>query len=340
VTGERDVLEAAAHFRLGAEPRRATPLGTGHIHETWILRTEAGTRFIVQRLNAVVFADLDAVTANLALVTVALDLPNRPVLTSEGELRWGPWRLFPYLENTRTVGPAPTLTEVEEIGRAFGEFHRSAEAIDVGRLAVTLPGFHDPSARLVALDAVAAADPCGRASVAGPELAEVDANRDLAAAGASIDPPRVPRRVAHFDAKADNVLLDQATGRTLAIIDLDTVMAGSVLWDVGDLARSLTTTVPEDDPEPERVSFSDERFAALLLGYRREADAFLTEHEIAGLPVAPVVVTFEQAVRFLSDYLAGDSYYRVTRPEQNLQRSRTQLALLRSMLRAGLGPGQ
>jgi N-acetylhexosamine 1-kinase len=340
VTAEGDVLEAAAHFRLGGEPHTATVLETGHIHETWILRTEAGTRFIVQRLNGVVFADLDALTANLALVTTALDLPNRPVPTREGDLRWGRWRLFPYLEDTRTVGLAPTLTEVEEIGRAFGEFHRRAQAIDAGRLAVTLPGFHDPSARLGVLDAVVAADGCGRTSATGPELAEIDAHRRLAAAAASIDPPAVPRRVAHFDAKADNVLLDRATGRATAIIDLDTVMAGSVLWDVGDLARSLTTTVAEDDPEPERVVFSDERFAALLLGYRREADNFLTEAEIAVLTVAPVVVTFEQAVRFLSDYLAGDTYYRVSRPEQNLQRCRTQLALLRSMLRAGLGPGQ
>jgi Ser/Thr protein kinase RdoA (MazF antagonist) len=162
----------------------------------------------------------------------------------------------------------------------------------------------------------------------------------LATSAGAIDPPAVPCRVAHFDAKADNVLLDNDTGRVRAIVDLDTVMPGSVLWDVGDLARSLTTTEAEDVADASRVTFLQERFDALLGGYCREADAFLTPSEQAALTVAPAVVTFEQAVRFLTDHLAGDLYYRVAHAGHNLERARTQLALLESMLAAGLGPRQ
>jgi N-acetylhexosamine 1-kinase len=338
VNERRAALEAATHFRLDSPPADATPIESGHIHETWVVRTHDGRRFVLQRLNEVVFPDLDSVTRNLVQICAVLDLPNRPVLTTDDEPRWGRWRVFPYLEGTSVIGSEPTREEVEEVARAFGEFHRRAAALDPEQLAVTIPNFHDPSARLSALDMVVVADPIDRAKTVVAELEEVSNYRWLAGAAGAIDPPTVLRRVAHFDAKAANVLLDDATGRARAIIDLDTVMPGSVLWDVGDLARSLTATAPEDSRHPDRVGFSEDRFAVLVTGYRREADAFLTPAEIDGLTVAPVIVTFEQAVRFLTDYLAGDRYYRVARPAHNLDRGRTQLALLKAMLAAGLGP--
>lgn len=337
MTAAADVLAAASHFSIeGGPPTKACPLGSGHIHETWLV-AGGGPRYVVQRLNTKIFADLDAVMSNLVVIADALGLATRPVKTTAGALRWGDWRALPYVEGTHSPGVAPPLGVVEEIGRAFGEFHRRALAIDPDRLVVTMPGFHDPSARLRALDRAVAENALDRRAEVAPELAAVDRHRDLADAARLIDPPHVPRRVAHFDAKADNVLLD-GIGQVRAIIDLDTVMAGSVLWDVGDLARSLTTTEPEDAADPSRVRFLEAQFDALLRGYRREADAFLTPGERAGLDVAPVIVTFEQAVRFLTDHVAGDLYYRVTHPGQNLQRARTQLALLESMLAAGLGP--
>jgi Ser/Thr protein kinase RdoA (MazF antagonist) len=141
-------------------------------------------------------------------------------------------------------------------------------------------------------------------------------------------PPTVPLRVAHFDAKADNFVVDDG-GRVRALIDLDTVMSGSWLWDVGDLARSTTGTRAED--EPDDMAFDGDRFAALIDGYRGETDPILTATERDGLALAPLIVTFEQAVRFLTDHLAGDVYYRVARTGHNLDRCRAQLALLESM---------
>ena len=339
VTTVADVLDAAGHFKIDGRPVRARPLEGGHIHETWLIEGE-GSKYVVQQLNTAIFGDLDAMTSNLRVVTESLDLPNRALETADGGLRWHAWRAFRYIEGAHRPGPAPPLDVVEEIGRAFGEFHRRAAAIDPDALAVTLPGFHDPPGRLRSLDGMAAEDPLGRLAAVGAELSAVDGHRHLAAAAGVIDPPNVPRRVAHFDAKADNVLVDDRNGRVRAIVDLDTVMAGSVLWDVGDLARSLTTTESEDAADASRVRFLQERFDALLHGYLAEADGFLTPAEHAGLTVAPVIVTFEQAVRFLADHLAGDRYYRVLRPSQNLERARTQLALLDSMLASGLGPRQ
>jgi Ser/Thr protein kinase RdoA (MazF antagonist) len=235
----------------------------------------------------------------------------------------------------------PGLDAVREIARAFGEFHRRATtAINPSVLRVTIPGFHDPPARLRALSKVIAEDPAGRLADVENEVAAVDRYRRLGDASLAMQPPQVPQRVVHFDAKADNVLLDDRTGRVRAIVDLDTVMPGSVLWDVGDLARSLTATEAEDELDASRVTFHQERFDALLDGYRSEADAFLTPAELSGLTLAPVVVTFEQAVRFLTDHLAGDTYYRIAHPGHNAQRARAQLALLGSMVAAGLGPGQ
>ena len=139
----------------------------------------------------------------------------------------------------------------------------------------------------------------------------------------------LPVRVAHNDAKAGNVLVDTRTGQPLMLVDLDTVMPGTVLWDVGDLVRSATATVPEDEPG---AAFDRARYDALIGGWRAELDGVLTAEENGLIGIAAPVVTYEQAVRFLTDHLMGDVYYRTTRPGQNLDRARSQLSLLQSML--------
>jgi Ser/Thr protein kinase RdoA (MazF antagonist) len=144
-----------------------------------------------------------------------------------------------------------------------------------------------------------------------------------------MQPPSVPLRVAHFDAKADNFLID-ADGQVSALIDLDTVMPGSILWDVGDLLRSATATQPEDVPDG--MAFDAARAGAILSAYRDAAGDLLTEAERSALPLAGPVVTFEQAVRFLADHLAGDAYYRVGYRGHNLDRARAQLLLLEGMV--------
>jgi Ser/Thr protein kinase RdoA (MazF antagonist) len=156
--------------------------------------------------------------------------------------------------------------------------------------------------------------------------------RDLVEAGRRLLGTDVPRRVAHNDAKVDNLLFDDTTDRVVCVTDLDTVMAGPVLWDVGDLLRSATCRAPEDEIDLERVAMDLDLARAVLAGYRQEAAGWITEAEVALLSLSGVVLLHEQAARFLTDHLAGDVYFRIFRPGQNLDRCRVQIKLLSSML--------
>jgi Ser/Thr protein kinase RdoA (MazF antagonist) len=310
--------EAVVHFP-GVDAGDAVALRGGHIHETWLV---AG-RWVVQRCNRRVFRDLDAVMENVAVICEEAYPELRPVPAEDGRLLFTDtdgevWRVMPYL--SFGSGTASALA----LGRGLGRFHRRVAGIDPGRLTVTLPHFHDPDRRLADLDAAAGA----AASDASAELSAIEGLRWLAGEAVRMVPPRVPVRVAHFDAKADNFLVD-ATGEVQALVDLDTVMPGSWLWDVGDLIRSVAASGAEDDAG---LKFDAVRCGEALAGYAAEVGDALTAGERAGVAIAPLVVTFEQAVRFLTDHLRGDVYYRVDRRGHNLERARSQLSLLESML--------
>jgi Ser/Thr protein kinase RdoA (MazF antagonist) len=305
------------------------PFGGGHINETYLVGTAVGD-LVVQRINVAVFGDPEAVTANIVTVHRHLRgaaLPE-PVPTSDG--RWllqegsGAWRAW-----RRVPGAAPVATSTppvaEAAGRLLGRFHRGVAGLDPAALVETLPGFHDPARRLAALRAVVAEDPCGRAADVAEEIALAEVGGPLAALAADVA-ARVPRRVAHYDAKLDNVLF--AAGEAVCLVDLDTVMPGPWFWDVGDLLRSAATTTAEDDPS---AVVDLTLYRAVLDGYRQGLldAATAAEQEAAGY--AGALVTYEQAVRFLTDWIAGDVYYRISRPTQNLDRARAQFRLLASM---------
>jgi len=321
--------KASRHFPTVGRVDTATPLRLGHIHDSWVVANAAG-RWVIQRCNETVFADLDAVMANMTLLCSECFPELSPVVAETGAHVWrdndgAAWRALPFVGGT-----VPTDTsdrsQLRSLGAGLGAWHRRVADFDPNRLAVTIPRFHDPAARLDALAAAVRLDIAGRAAAASPELEAIDASRWLAVEAQRMRAPTVPARVAHFDAKADNMLLDALTGRVRAVVDLDTVMAGSWLWDVGDLVRS--SGGPDDAGQP----FDPTGFAALLDGYTSEAGDLLTAAEREGLTMAPLVATFEQAVRFLTDHLAGDVYYRVDRPGHNLERCRSQLILLDSMV--------
>ena len=189
----------------------------------------------------------------------------------------------------------------------------------------TLPGFHDPRRRLDALRAAMATDPCTRAASARDEIERVLGAAPLVDRAADLL-ARVPRRVAHNDAKLDNVLFrgDEA----VCLVDLDTIMPGAWFWDIGDLLRTAATRSEEDDPY---AAVDPQLYRAVVDGYRRAAAQVLDPDELDAVESAGAIVTFEQAVRFLTDWIDGDVYYRTTRPGQNLDRARAQLRLLESM---------
>jgi len=193
---------------------------------------------------------------------------------------------------------------------------------------VPLPGFHDVGARLAALWRIVQADPRGRASATTEEIGAARAAAPLATVAAELDRAAAVR-VAHNDAELDNILFRGAAA--VCIVDLDTVMPGTWMWDVGDLLRTASATV-EEDHVGSGAAIDPTLYDAVLTGYRQGvSDVRLTAAELEALEVAGAVVTFEQVVRFLTDWLAGDVYYRTQRPEQNLDRARTQFQLLASM---------
>ena len=318
------------------------PFGGGHINETYRVTAPAGD-LVLQRINRAVFPDPDAVTANIVALHRHLrdaGLLPEPVPTLDG--RWlldgdpAPWRAWRRVPGAAPPA-APTVPVARAAGRMLGQFHRAVAGLDPAEFVETLPGFHDPARRLAALRTVVAEDPCARAAGVAEEIGFAESGAPLAVVAADLT-ARVPRRVCHYDAKLDNVLF--ADGEAVCLVDLDTVMPGAWFWDVGDLLRSAATTAAEDEPDVGRVAVEPGLYAAVLDGYRAGLGPdTATPAESEALDSAGAIVTYEQAVRFLTDWIAGDVYYRITRPTQNLDRARAQFRLLASMPGWPPGPG-
>ena len=320
----------AAAFDVGGPVVSVEPHPTGHINDGYLVTADGG-RYLLQRLNPLVFADPDAVMANVIAVTDHLRANGEPTLrlisTVDGAPSWRDregalWRMYAYIDGHRSFAVA-SPDDAAVVGRAYGRFHRLVADLDPARLRVSMPRFHDPAHRLAQLETAAEDDPHHRL----PEVcAMVDTLRTIRQTiDADTALADLPVRVAHYDAKAANLLV----GPTVVVVDLDTVMPGSVLWDVGDMVRSSTGTAEEDVAG---VSFDADRYDALTEAWLTEVGDLLTDGERHAVPKAGLVTTFEQAVRYLTDHLQGDVYFRVTRPGENLDRARNQLDLLRSMI--------
>ena len=333
--------DVVARFAIDAPVVAVEPFSgpAGHINASYVVTTPRGGRFFLQRLNRHVFPDLDALMENVARVTRHVGGPLRLVPTREG-LAWARddqgdvWRLYGFIEGAvgRTMASA---ADAERAARAFGAFQRALADLPAPRLHETIPHFHDTPRRLESFECAVQRDSAGRAAEARKEIAQVQGRRELAAvlvkAAAS---GTVPERIVHNDAKLANVLFDAASGEALCVVDLDTVMPGLALFDFGDLVRSMATRAAEDERDTSRVRLEPELFESIARGYVAATRELLTPAERELLVPAAQVIVFEQAVRFLIDHLDGDRYYRIARPGQNLDRGRTQLALLEALLAA------
>jgi Ser/Thr protein kinase RdoA (MazF antagonist) len=313
---------AADQFALAAPASRVTPFGRGLINETYLVETEAGD-YVLQRINEAVFGDAHAVMANIVAVRSHIEAGIIPELVPARAGGWlvteagGVWRAWQRVAGESVTEPTPT--RAASAARLLARFHRALADLDPAGLVETLPGFHDPERRRAQLERAIADDPCDRAAGVGAEIAAARAVAPLAALAHDIS-ARVPRSIAHNDAQLPNFVFrgDEA----IALLDLDTVMPGPQFWDLGDLVRTAVTRSPEDDPEPARHVADPELLAAIVDGYGAPADA---------TRAAGALITYEQALRFLTDWILGDVYYRTTRPGQNLDRARGQLILLASL---------
>lgn len=345
----QDFGAVVRQFKVSGELRMAEPTGMGHIHRTWLVvcASPGGeARFILQQLNTGVFTrpielmeNMERVTAHLAASVAGQPDPERRALrlirTHQGQ-SWHCdehgryWRMFPYIAGTRACTLVDAPGEAFQAGRAFGVFQQQMATLPPPRLHETIPGFHDTAMRFAALERAMGADTANRAVLAKPEIAFALARKSLVGV---LPQAGLPERITHNDTKIDNVLLDEKTGEALCVIDLDTVMPGLALFDFGDMVRTATTGEREDEPDLSRIELRPELFEALLRGYLEAAGNLLTAAEREYLVFSGKLITFEMGIRFLADYLNGDTYYTVHREAHNLDRCRAQFKLIQSMER-------
>ncbi len=343
----------AAAFTPGAPAAAAARHGNGHIHDSFAvtLAPSAGRRrILLQRLNTRVFPDVESMQENIVRVTSHL----RRRLAAAGENRdgrrvltpvpacgggWlvrddegGVWRAYDFVERCFAIESVATPEQARLAAHAFAGFQRLLADYDGPPLRETLPEFHDTPARLRRLDLAVAADACGRVAAARAEIQAVAAQRVLADSLLALRRAgRLPERIVHNDTKINNLLLDDATGQALCVVDLDTVMPGLALYDFGDLVRTTAAERPEDEPDVAAVHARPDFVVAAAAGWIEGAAETLLPVEREHLVIAARLLSFECGVRFLTDYLQGDTYFRIHRPHQNLDRCRTQLALERSL---------
>ncbi len=343
------VYKVAEEFRLVDKPCSARPHGSGHINDTFAVACGAGgsrRRYVFQRINRDIFKNIEGLMDNVARVLAHLrrtltpvsEDPARAALTliptragsDYLQTRAGDyWRVYDFIEEADTYDVCAGPDQAYEAAKAFGVFQKSLVDLPGPRLHVTLPYFHHSPRRYAALEAAWSADTAGRAQAARAEMAFCQARKDaVGPVVAMMEQGAVPERITHNDTKLNNVMIDNRTGRAVCVIDLDTVMPGTALCDFGDMIRTFTPTAAEDERDLTQVHLNMEIFRGLAEGYGEVARDFLTETEKAWLVFAGRLITFTIGVRFLTDYLAGDVYFKVHRPGHNLDRARTQFKMV------------
>ncbi len=330
------------------ENAAAILLPGGHINDTFAVTAPEG-RFVLQRINRFVFPSPENVMENILGVTEFLRKklaaqggdPDRGTLTvrktvdgagfyrdETGEY----WRCTILIEGAFARETAEGLDTLREAGRAFGEFQRMLADYPAHTLLETLPHFHDTPERFRQLMEAMRRDIAGRRKNAEPELSFAVAREQACGLlTGMLDRKKLPLRVTHNDTKMSNVLIDNATGKAICVIDLDTVMPGLAAFDFGDSIRAGATTAAEDETDLSKVYFDLDRFDAYTCGFLSTAGGALTPEELRTLPDGAILMTFECGIRFLADYLNGDVYFHTAYPDHNLDRARNQFKLVADM---------
>jgi Ser/Thr protein kinase RdoA (MazF antagonist) len=339
----------ASYFRVIGNITSVKPFGSGHINDTYRITTGTGKDYLLQRINHLVFKDVAGLMDNLVNVTRHLteklkDIPNsdpeKEVLTlvktnDDGyyfkDTNGNYWRVFHFLNNTKSYDQVLTETQAFEGGKAFGRFQFLLADLDTDLIVDTIPNFHNIEYRLSNFDKAIAADAVNRLKNLSPEIEFINQRREqmclilrLGQIGS------LPKRITHNDTKFNNVLLDE-NDHAQCVIDLDTVMPGYIAYDFGDAVRTIINTAPEDEPNLDLINLNIPLFAAYVKGYLPQTINFLTDAEVNSLINGALLLPYMQGVRFLTDYLDGDKYFKIHAPEHNLQRARAQFQLVRKL---------
>jgi aminoglycoside phosphotransferase (APT) family kinase protein len=344
---KHDIRAIARQFRIYGEFRSAEPYGSGHINDTFCLvfdQAGAATRYILQRINHNIFKNPIALMENIQRVTahVALRMvgeqdfsrrvltlvPARDGLHYHRDEHGNYWRVYLFIEKARSYDAVESPKQAFEAAKAYGRFQRLLADLPAPRLHDTIPDFHHTPKRFAALEQAIAADAANRATLAKPEIEFALSHKPIT--GVLLE-AGLPERVTHNDTKFNNVMLDDATGEGICVVDLDTLMPGLALYDFGDMVRTATSPAKEDERDLSKVTMQFPMFDALVRGYLTAAGDFLTAAEKRHLSFSGKLITFEIGIRFLTDYLAGDTYFKVHREGHNLDRCRTQFKLVESI---------
>jgi aminoglycoside phosphotransferase (APT) family kinase protein len=344
---EHDLRTVVSQFRIPGIFAGARPHGNGHINDSYRVSFEdAGAikSYLLQRLNTKIFTHPELVMENVQRVTshIAMKLAGEgksldraltliPTQDGQGWLQQADgsvWRVFRFIEAAQTYDSVESAEQAYQVGKAFGDFQLQLADMPLPRLHETIPGFHDTPKRVLKLQRAIELDVANRAAGAAAEINFALARLSLASV---LQNAKLPERITHNDTKLNNVLMDVSSGEAVCVVDLDTVMPGLALYDFGDMVRTATCPTAEDEQDLSLVYLRISLFEALVRGYLSSAGGLLTQAEKDYLAFSGKLIAFEQAIRFLTDYLEGDHYYKVSRVAQNLDRCRTQMKLVESI---------
>lgn len=347
------ISQVISHFAAEGRLTETQPYGNGHINDTFLLtfRTEDShtKRYILQRMNNNIFKNPCQLMENVVNITEYLRKmilsqggdPDRETLnvvrTLDGASYYEDdshnfWRVFLFIEDTICLEMVESPRDFYDSGAALGNFQRMLADYPTETLHETIPDFHHTPSRFLAFQRAVQEDKLGRAAQAAEEIAFALAReKDTAALTDLLQAGKLPLRVTHNDTKLNNILFDKTTKKALCIVDLDTVMPGLSLYDFGDSIRFGASTGAEDEPDLSRIELDLTLFEAFTEGFLKGCAGSLTPEEIRLLPMGAKLMTYECGIRFLADFLEGDSYFKIHRENHNLDRARTQFKLVADM---------
>ena len=325
-------------FGLHAADFRVERIGSGHINHTFLL--SGNSSFILQRINTAVFRKPERVAKNIRLAADYLKyhfndyLFLSPIKNSQQEEmafdgEGTPWRLFPYIDGSYTLNELADTRQAFEAAKGFGFLTRNLDKISTEGFEPTIPDFHNLAWRFQQLQEAFAQSKEETRSSAAQAIEQAfhfgflaDEYQELIQKGI------LRERIVHNDTKINNILFDNVTAKALCVIDLDTLMQGFYIYDLGDMVRTFVSPVSEEEKDTSKICFRNEFYEALLEGYLSEMNPCLSSEEKKAVPFAGMMMTYIMAIRFLADYMNGNVYYQIHYPEQNLVRATNQLKLL------------
>ena len=340
--------ELVSKFNIDLNINEIIPFGTGHINDTYLVTTNPpeAPDYMLQRKNHKIFKNVPGMMENIVLATNHI----RNLLTAAGEkevnrkvMTYFParngqmfvnddegnyWTLFLFIADCRVVENIQKPEQAYAAARAFGHFQMQLADLPGDKLIETIPNFHNGISRLKDFQSAILKDAAGRVADSQLLINKIlDRSTEMTSLQRGLNDNTLPLRITHNDTKINNILFDQGNN-TLCIIDLDTVMPGSALYDFGDAIRTLGNTAPEDEPDLTKIAFNQEIYESFAKGYLSEAKIFLTQKEIDNLAFSCHYMAWEQAMRFLTDYLNDDIYYKTDYPGHNLVRTKAQIRYL------------